>query len=277
MQVRDYLSQVILWGGILLASALWYSPTTYAQAPGGGGPPPSGPGPEGGGAGAETSKGGEKAGKAEDDDFSGTPFTEYGEFNEAAEEEEDAKFFQFGRFFGVSLGMGFQFVDGNRGALWQGGFPVVDFKLHYWFNFNIAVDMGFRTAQQYYDTTVQGLGHVDVNMLWVGIDIKYYFDTKDLSAPISFANPYLLLGTGNYSKTQTSNAQQTQDQDNSLGVSGGAGLEFTVSPRKVYFELEAKINVVTFKDTYTTDYQSAGLQDLTGNFYTITGSLLFTW
>ncbi len=218
-----------------------------------------------------------KANKSEEDDFSVTPFTEYGEFNEASEEEEDAKFFQFGRFFGVSLGIGFEFLDGNRGALWQGGFPVVDFKLHYWFNFNVAMDMGFRTAQHYFDTKSQNLGHVDVNMLWVGIDIKYYFETKNLSAPISFANPYLLLGAGSYSKTQTSNAQQTQDLDNSLGVSFGAGLEFAISPRKVFFAIEGKAHMATFKDTYTTNFQSAGLQDLTGNFYTVTGNILFTW
>ena len=216
--------------------------------------------------------------KPEDEDFSGTPFTQYGEFNEASDEEEDARFLQFGRFFGFSLGAGFQMVEGNRGTLWQGGFPVVDFKLHYWFNFNVAIDMGFRTAQQYFeDTSTLQLGHVDVNMLWVGIDVKYYFDTQDLSAPISFANPYLLLGAGSYSKIQTSNLQQTQDSDNSLGVSAGAGLEFVMNPKKVYFSLEGKANLVTFKDTYTTLYQGVGLQNMTGNFYTFTGSILFTW
>lgn len=266
MPIKDKMRQICIYGVILLVWTGCFVSRSWAQAQSGA--------PE---AAEGANKGSDRTTKAEEEDFSGTPFTEYGEFNEASEEEEDLKFFQFGRFFGVSLGLGFQFLDGNRGALWQGGFPVVDFKLHYWFNFNIAVDLGFRTAQQYFDTTTQGLGHVDVNMLWVGLDIKYYFDTKNLSAPISFANPYLLLGVGNYSKTQTSNAQQTQDQDNSLGVSAGAGLEFVVNPRKVYFELEAKMNLITFKDTYTTLFQPLGLQDLTGRFYTLTGSFLFTW
>src|SRR4051812_45090894 len=76
----------------------------------------------------------------EEDDFSTTPFTEYGEFNnQEAEEEEDTKFFQYGRFFGLSIGFGTQGVTGNRGQLWQGGFPMVEFKLHYWFDFNIAM------------------------------------------------------------------------------------------------------------------------------------------
>lgn len=216
-----------------------------------------------------------KTNKPEDDDYSTTPFTEYGEFNETNEEEADAKFFQFGRFFGVSIGMGFQFIDGNRGSLWQGGFPVVDFKIHYWFDFNVGLDLGFYTASQFYNTTVQGKGHVNVNWLRVGLDIKYYFPTKNLSAAISFANPYILLGVGSFSKTENSNATQIPDTDASLGISGGAGFEFVVSPKKTYFELEFKANLVTFRDTFTTLYPN--LANLTGNFYTITGSLLFTW
>src|SRR5881628_3466051 len=67
------------------------------------------------------------------DDYSETPFTEYGEFNEEEEEADEAKFFQYGRFFGVSVGSGFQGATGNRGLLYQGGFPTLDIKVHYWF------------------------------------------------------------------------------------------------------------------------------------------------
>jgi hypothetical protein len=230
-----------------------------------------------GGAAAGEKHGEDKTLKPEDDDYSSTPFTEYGEFHEAGDEEADTKFLQFGRFFGASVGLGFEFVDGNRGALWEGGFPLVDFRLHYWFDFNVALDVGFTTVSQYYDTTVENLGHVDVNMFIVSVDFKYYFDTKNLSAPISFANPYLLLGAGSYSKTENSVSAQSQDQDSSLGVCAGAGFEFIVSPRKVYFALEGKVHFVTFKDTYTTRFSSAGLPDLTGQFFTLSGNLLFTW
>src|ERR1700722_17820359 len=68
----------------------------------------------------------DKANTPEEDDYTNSPFTEYGEFNETEEEEEDTKFLQYGRLFGISLGVGFEAVDGNRGQLYQGGFPVVD-------------------------------------------------------------------------------------------------------------------------------------------------------
>lgn len=214
---------------------------------------------------------------AEDDDYSESAFSGYGEFHQTREEEEDTNFFQNGRFFGVSLGVGFQFVDGNRGALWQGGFPGFDFKVHYWFDFNVAMDLGFSTATHYYDTQTLGLGHVDVNIFRVGLDVKYYFDTKNMSAPISFANPYILAGGGSYSKTEYTATQEVPDTNTSMGITMGAGLEFVLSQRKTYFEVEGKVHFVTYKDTYTTTFQSSGLSDLTGNFYTLTGNLLFTW
>ena len=257
------------------AAATVQDPTNPAQTPNAEGAPPppqDSNAPQGGPPPPES-----KLGKSEEEDYSSTPFTNYGEFNENQDEEADSKFFQYGRFFGVSLGLGAQIVDGNRGALWQGGFPMVDFKLHYWFDFQMALDLGFFTAQQFYDTAVKGLGHVDVNMVHVGVDVKYYFPTKNLSSALSFANPYLIAGAGSYSKTENSQAQATQDPDTSIGVCLGIGLEFVMNPRKSYFELEAKGHLAVFKDTYTTSFQAAGLPNLTGNFYTISGSILFTW
>jgi len=213
----------------------------------------------------------------EEQDFSSTPFTDYGEFHQAEEEEADTQFLQNGRFFGVSLGLGFQFLDGNRGTLWQGGFPLVDFKVHYWFDFNLGLDMGFFTVNQFYDTSQTLGGHVDVNLLRVGLDVKYYLTTQNLSAPISFANPYVLLGFGSFTKTENSFVQGTQDRDTSIGLSLGAGLEFVVTPRKIYFEIEGKMHLVQFKDTNTTTFQSVNIPNLNGNFYSVTGNVLFTW
>ena len=215
----------------------------------------------------------------DDEDFTPTPSMGYGEFNEESEEEADAQFFQHGRFFGVSIGLGTETVDGYRGVLWQGGFPTFDFKLHYWFDFNVALDLGATISTHYFQTDVGGRGHVDVSMVRAGVDLKYYFDTKNLSAPISFANPYVLLGAGNFTKTENSFTQGISEPQSSIGLSGGGGLEFAIKPRKLYFELEAKIHVVNFRDTHTTEYQKQdpSLPDLTGRFYTFTGNILFTW
>ncbi|MEK6704459.1 MAG: outer membrane beta-barrel protein [Bdellovibrionota bacterium] len=211
----------------------------------------------------------------EEDDFSGTPFTEYGEFNQEEEEAAETNFLQHGRFFGVSLGLGLETASGNRGSLWQGGFPLFDLRLHYWFDFNFALNLGLYTARHFYETPSNN-EHVDVSFIHLGIDLKYYFDTKNLSAPISAANPFLLLGGGAFSKGETSAAQSNAETDSSLGLSAGAGLEFAITPRKLYFDLEWRMHLVSFNDTYTTTFKPI-IDDMTGQFYTMSGSFLFTW
>lgn len=224
--------------------------------------------------------GGDKAKvfQPEEDDFSNTPFTEYGEFNEDGDEEADAKFFAHGRFFGASLGLGFEGVTGNRGLLYQGGFPMVDLKLHYWFDFNFAIDMDIYYAKHFYMDPDPSVGHVDVSLIHAGLDVKYYFDTKNLSSAISFANPYVMAGFGSYTQSKSSFAANTTEApDTGIGMCLGGGLEFAISPKKTYLEFEGRYHIVTFADTYDTNFQSIGITDLTGGFYTFTANVLFTW
>ncbi len=219
-----------------------------------------------------------KVNKPEEDDFSETPFTEYGEFNEDKEEQEDSAFFAHGRFFGVSLGGGYEGWGGNRGVLYQGGFPLIEFKLHYWFDFNFALDLGFHLAPHFYETTSDRGGHVDVNLVRIGLNGKYYIDTRNLSSAISFANPFLTLGFGAYTQTKTAYSQgATPDADTGLGFSTGFGLEFPIRPRKSYFQIEGKYHMVTFNDTYSSVFSESGLADLTGPMYTLQTNFLFTW
>jgi opacity protein-like surface antigen len=217
----------------------------------------------------------------EEDDFSGSAYTDYGEFNnQEAEEEADERFFQYGRFFGISVGLGYEPILGNRGQLWQGGFPTIEFKLHYWFDFNFALCLDVYSASHFFEHPDTAIGHEDINLVHLGLELKYYFDVKNLSSTISFANPYITAGVGPYTKTQTATQVNTTDTDTSIGLSIGAGLEFAVSPKKVYFEFEGRMHIVSFKDTFTTEFSgpgSLGLDDLTGQFVTVTGSVLFTW
>ena len=231
--------------------------------------------------GAATPPSGDRTNKPEEEDFTQTPYTEYGSFNEEKDEEEDTKFFQYGRFFGVSLGLGIETIDGDRGTLYQGGFPTFDGKIHYWFDFNFAIDIDFYLAQHYFVGQPSSAlpGRFNVNIMHLGIDFKYYFDTKNLAAAISFANPYLLVGSGTYTKSTVAAQGQASgsDTDTQVGFDAGAGLEFALKPRKVYFTTEARINIVSFNDVNTQAFNSQGLPDLHGNFYTFIASLLFTW
>lgn len=226
-----------------------------------------------------------KAGRTqqpEEDDFQGSPYTQYGEFNENEQEEEETRFLQRGRLFGLSVGMGSQFTTGNRGQVYQGGFPLVDVRLHYWFDFHLALDLQFTSASQFYEVadpsstpaTPVAPTRVDVGMTRLGGDFKYYFDVSNLAAPITFAGPYVLAGVAAYSQSKTSGTT-TADTDTAIGVDAGFGFEFPIKPRHVYLNVEGKMHFMNFRDTYTT--QVNGLTDLSGLFWTATAGLLLTW
>ncbi|MGE0615070.1 MAG: hypothetical protein AB7P04_05490 [Bacteriovoracia bacterium] len=210
------------------------------------------------------------------EDYSETPYTQYGETNEDEDEAEAANFFQHGRFFGVSLGVGFEGATGNRGILWAGGFPMVSIRIHYWFDFNFAMQMEYSTVSHFFDASGGG-SITDVNVNHIGLDLKYYFDTRNLSSALTFSNPYVVAGAGNYSKGEVDQATQSVSQMNAFGFSAGFGFDFLISRKKSYFELEAKLHFVPYEDRGSPLYQTQGIEDLTGAYYTLVGSLLFTW
>ena len=133
------------------------------------------------------------------DEILSGPFSEYGEFDSSEDEAEDEKFFQYGRFFGVGLGGGFTTTTGNASRLYQGGFPTVNGRLNYWFDFQFALQVAVENSKHNYDVGTDGL--TDVNLFRVLFQVKYYFDTRDLSAPITFVGPHLLAGGGFYQRT----------------------------------------------------------------------------
>lgn len=213
-----------------------------------------------------------------EEDFSSSAYTKYGEFNQDNDEDAATYFFQHGRFFGVSIGMGMEGATGNRGALWEGGFPAFELQLHYWFDFNFAIDMGFYTAKHTFVRATSQGGNFDANMLHLGIHLRYYFETQDSAAAISFANPYILLGGGSYNKCERGELSTEATCDSSFGFALGAGLEFTLKPKRVALGFEGRAHLVNFSDTNTSGYMAdRGFSDMGGAFYTFMARILFTW
>ncbi|MCM0606073.1 MAG: hypothetical protein KA715_08285 [Xanthomonadaceae bacterium] len=203
-----------------------------------------------------------------------TPYTEFGDFSDPEEEHEMSQFYKHGRFFGVSVGSGFHGVEGNRGNLWRGGFPMMSFRMHYWFDFNFGLTLEYDTASHFYEPA-EG-ERVDINMSQIGLALKYYVDARRSSAAIAFSNPYFLLGFGDYSKIEKNLSTDAQSTLNTIGGSAGFGLEFPITHKKTYFNIEGRAFFVPFTDRLTAPIGSS-LSDLQGLFYQATCALMFTW
>jgi hypothetical protein len=264
-------SLLALLAAFVLLSSLLVRPVLADEPP----PPASG---------AANPGGGGRTTQPDDDDYKETPYTSFGEYNDE-DEAEDTKFFQYGRFFGVSLGLGYEGATGNRGSLYTGGLPAFALRVHYWFDFNFALTLGIYSSKHQYTGFKGSTGSStmqvnDVDIFGLGAELRYYFDTRDSSAPITFAGPFLIVGAGSYTKSEDDvSSPDTVDKENALGLSFGGGLEFPLKPRKAYFDLEATFRTVSFSGDGLPVTTTGGkvVSNTSGMLFTMMASILFTY
>lgn len=216
-----------------------------------------------------------------DDEVLQGPFSDYGEFDSSEDEAADEKFFQFGRFFGIGIGTGFTTATGDAGKIYQGGFPTVDLRLAYWFDFQFALQLSVQNSSHNYDISPDGL--TNTNLFRTLVAIKYYFDTKDLSAPITFIGPHLIAGFGYYQRTDnvgsgSNNAlDQTTVSSSAAGFNAGLGFELTMKPKKTYLQIETLGHFINFPDGNDGHFSGVKIATRNGIWLSTTVSLMFTW
>jgi hypothetical protein len=122
-----------------------------------------------------------------------------------------------------------------------------------------------------------GSSNTTVKMLGYGFHLKYYFDVKDASAPVSFSNPHLIGGVGVISSSETTPLTvSTPSTDSTFSVDFGGGLEFPIVYKKTYFSLECLYHTQSFADTQE-DNNPGNLPDRSGGFLTLLGHFMFVW
>lgn len=201
------------------------------------------------------------------------PFSDFVPFEDEYDIDEDERFMYFGRFFAVSLGTGMHVFGGNLGKLYNTAVPVLDFRLIYFFDFRLAGSIGLSSASHAFNAEPNG--PVEVSLLRINSDLKYYFDTKNVGAAITAANPYVVAGVSQTFRTQVFQAHNTVEKDNAFAVSVGGGMEFALKPRKSSIGIEGRIHQIFFTDRFEEEYLESGLPDTTGAMYSIITSLIF--
>ncbi|MCO5142213.1 MAG: hypothetical protein M9962_03885 [Oligoflexia bacterium] len=201
------------------------------------------------------------------------PFSDYVPFEDEYDVDEDERFMYFGRFFAVSLGTGVHQFGGNIGKLYNTALPVLDFRLIYFFDFRLAGSIGISSSAHAFNA--QPNGPVEVNLFRFNADLKYYFDTKNVGAAITAANPYIIAGVSQTYRTQVFQQRGDIGKDRTLAVNGGLGMEFALKPRKTSLGIEGRIHQMYFKDRFDEEYLESGIPDTTGNMYSVITSVIF--
>jgi len=201
------------------------------------------------------------------------PFSDFVPFEDEYDIDEDERFMYFGRFFGVALGTGFHRFGGNIGKLYNTALPVMDFRLIYFFDFRLAGQLGINSSSHAFNAVP--LGAVEISILKLNFDMKYYFDTKNVGAAITAANPYAIVGVSQNFRTQAFQTVGQVQKDNAFAVSGGLGMEFALKPRKTSLGFEGRLHKIYFKDRFEQIYLESGIPDTTGDMVSFLTSVVF--
>jgi hypothetical protein len=201
------------------------------------------------------------------------PFSDFVPFEDEYDIDEDERFMYFGRFFAVSLGTGVHKFGGNIGKLYNTALPVLDFRLMYFFDFRLAGELGIGSSSHAF--TADPNGAVDVSLLSLNADMKYYFDTKNVGAAITMTNPYAIAGVSQTFRAQTFHTLNAVEKDTAFAISGGLGMEFALKPRKTSLGIEGRVHRIFFRDRYEETYLQSGVPDTTGDMYSLTTSIIW--
>jgi hypothetical protein len=209
---------------------------------------------------------------AEEGDDAYDPFADYSEFEHETDEEEDINFFRNGRM--VNLGMygGYQMHTGNLGQKVSNGIKYGLF-ITYFFDLRFALQFSYITGN--YSTLFQSSNKYlegNANFTATSFNVKYYFNTQNVTRGLADLNPYTIFGFSNNYKTLTFNSVTGHTKEGALGFDGGVGMEIPMLRRKMYFGMQFTYHHVNFKDgtvPFVYDGENYGLQN--GNFMDIMG------
>jgi hypothetical protein len=185
---------------------------------------------------------------AQDADDTYDPFADYSEFEESADEEADINFFRNGRFFTLGFTGGYRGFTETMGDIQDGSTAFGGF-VSYFFDLRFALQFGFSTSDhRLHFTSPSGksvTGNVAITNL--GLDLKYYLNTQNVTRGLAKLNPYLIGGFSQVYRTTTVAGQPSFGKENSMGFDLGAGIEVPMF-RDVYCGVQAMFQLVNFPD-----------------------------
>lgn len=185
------------------------------------------------------------------------PFSDYNEFEQDADEEADINFFKNGRFLTLGMQIGYRGFTGGGFAQAYSPNLIYGAQFSYFFDMQIATSIGFAMG----DHNVQFQSFSDaaltqplktytgsVNIQTIDFNIKYYFNTENVTKGLADLNPYFLAGVGYYTRTYNLSNSIQPDPDRIVGFKPGIGLEIPLMRRRAYLGVQAAYHIVQFPD-----------------------------
>ena len=212
------------------------------------------------------------------DDEAYDPFADYSDFEQTEEEEEDENFFRNGRLITVGFVGGYRGFTGTLGSIYT---PNASFGLYicYFFDLRFALQIGYFTGD--YALNVQGPSELvtgNISLSDVSFNLKYYFNTQNVTRGLADLNPYAIFGLSEVFRTISISTNTNGDyvKDAALAGNLGVGIEIPIMRNKMYLGAQGMFQYLSFPDSgqdfLQSDKQSTKVKPA-GNSYTITAIL----
>lgn len=190
-------------------------------------------------------------------DESFDPFTDYNEYDQQTDEEQEINFLKNGRYLTIALVTGYRgFIAGGFSQAYTGN---IDYgaEFSYFFNMQSAVTLSYL----YGDHNVNFKSYSDpnfvsapkaysgsVNIQVADLLFKYYINTDNVTKGLADLNPYLVGGGSYFIRTYRLDQIAEVDPDRVWGLKLGAGIEIPILKRDAYLGIQAAYRYVQFPD-----------------------------
>lgn len=183
-------------------------------------------------------------------DDSYDPFADYSEFEESQDEEEDINFFRNGRLLTIGFIGGYRGWTDKLSSLYTGN-PAFGLFISYFFDLRFALQFGYLTSD--HTITIAGPSVVtpaqgNVSLSDLSFNLKYYFNTQNVTRGLADMNPYLIGGFSQIYRTQTVSGYSEFAKDSAFAANFGAGLEIPMMRNKMYFGGQLMYQLIAFAD-----------------------------
>lgn len=184
------------------------------------------------------------------------PFADYNEVEQTAEEEADINFFKNGRFLTLGLQIGYQgFTDGFSQAYTAS--PSWGLQFSYFFDLQLAASISYSISDHgvdfysYNDAALTSISNHytgNVNIQTFDLNLKYYFNTANVTRGLADLNPYILIGAGQFTRTYNLSSSVAVEPDKPIGFKLATGIEIPLMRHGAYIGLQATYHYVQFPD-----------------------------
>ncbi|HRK07203.1 MAG TPA: hypothetical protein PLZ57_05500 [Pseudobdellovibrionaceae bacterium] len=184
---------------------------------------------------------------AQDDTYD--PFADYSEFEESMEEEEDINFFRNGRLLTLGFQGGFRGWTQTLSSIYTSNISFGLFAC-YFFDLRFALQFGFTTSDHIIQVTSPSTTAIrgTVGITDLSFNMKYYFNTQNVTRGLAELNPFILGGFSQVYRTIVVTGNSNFAKDSAFGFNLGGGIEVPMMRNKMFFGLQGLFQYLMFAD-----------------------------